>query len=140
MSYVSAPLRDQVIERAGGCCEYCRVSQQFSDVAFHVEHIIAESHGGKTLENNLGLSCPRCNLYKGTNIAAADPQTDEPTFLFHPRRHRWSEHFRLIGALIEPLTAEGRATVFVLRLNDEERIQQREWLGQFDQYPCPEPD
>lgn len=140
MSYVPARLRDVVMERAGGCCEYCRVSQNYSDVAFHIEHVIAVSHGGKTVENNLALSCPRCNLLKGTNIAAADPHTDEPTFLFHPRRHKWNEHFRLDSAVIEPLTPEGRATVLVLRLNDQERLEQRELLHAFDHYPCPEPD
>ncbi|MBK8024650.1 MAG: HNH endonuclease [Chloroflexi bacterium] len=140
MSYVPAKLRELTYERAGDCCEYCRVSQASSDVAFHVEHIIAESHGGKTVESNLALSCLRCNLFKGTNIAAADPLTDEPTFLFHPRRHRWSDHFRLNGATIEPNTPEGRATVLVLRLNDQERIEQRDLLLKFDRYPCPEPE
>jgi len=136
MSYVPTRLREHVIERAAGCCEYCRTSQQYSDVRFHIEHIIALSHGGKTVENNLALSCLRCNLYKGTNIAAADPQTDEPTFLFHPRRDQWSEHFQLAGSIIEPLTPEARATTFVLRLNDRERLEQRELLIQFGQYPC----
>ncbi len=136
MTYVPAKLRELIIQRAGGCCEYCRVSQESSDISFQVEHIIAVSHGGKTVENNLALSCPRCNLFKGSNIAAADPQTDEPTFLFHPRRQQWQDHFRLSGAIIEPLTSEGRATVFVLHFNDQERIDQRELLLQFGQYPC----
>jgi hypothetical protein len=140
VSYVPANLRDLTIERAGGCCEYCRISQDSVDVSFHIEHVIAVSHGGKTVETNLALSCLRCNLYKGTNIAAADPITEDPTFLFHPRRHYWSEHFQLSGAVIEPLTPEGRATVFVLRLNDQERIEQRELLLQFDRYPCSESD
>lgn len=137
MSYIPAKLRELVINRARGCCEYCRVSQADSDVSFHVEHIIAAVHGGKTLENNLALSCLRCNLYKGTNIAAADPATNEPTFLFHPRRHAWDQHFRFDRAVIEPLTPEGRAAAFVLRLNDQERIEQRLLLLQFGQYPCP---
>lgn len=140
MSYVPVALRELTTDRAGGCCEYCRVSQRYSDVAFHIEHIIAVSHGGKTVEANLAFSCLRCNLNKGTNIAAADPLTDEPTFLFHPRRHPWNDHFQLDGAVIEALTPEGRATVFVLRLNDQERLEQRELLLQFDQYPCPEPE
>jgi len=136
MSYIPVKLRDIIVARAGGCCEYCRVSQTTSDIAFHIEHVIAVSHGGKTVEENLALSCLRCNLYKGTNIAAADPMTDEPTFLFHPRRQRWDEHFQLDGPVIQPLTAEGRATVFVLHLNDQARIEQREQLLQFDRYPC----
>src|SRR5262245_40462353 len=115
MTYVPAALRREVIERAGDCCEYCRMRQEDGDMTFHVEHIIAESQAGKTIASNLALSCPHCNHFKGTNIAAADPQTDEPTFLFHPRRHQWDDHFRLNGAVVEPLTPEGRATVFVLR-------------------------
>ena len=90
----------------------------------------------KTSEANLALSCPRCNLFKGTNIAAADPLTDDPTFLFHPRRHIWSDHFQLSGAYIEALSPEGRATVLVLRLNDEARLDQRELLLRFKRYPC----
>lgn len=136
MTYVPVKLRDSVIGRAKGCCEYCRVNQDYSDLAFHIEHIIAVAHGGKTVDTNLALSCLRCNLYKGTNIAAADPLTDEPTFLFHPRRHQWEEHFQLNGAKIEGLTPEGRATILVLRLNEQERLIERELLLLFRRYPC----
>lgn len=55
--------------------------------------------------------------------------------LFNPRRQRWSEHFQLNRAHIEPLTAEGRVTVFLLRLNDSERIVERELLIPLDRYP-----
>ena len=136
MTYVSTQLRQLTIERANGCCEYCRIPQDFDAVSFHIEHIIASSHGGHTVENNLALSCSRCNLYKGTNIATADPETGEPTFLFHPRRQKWDEHFRLNGAVIQALTPEGRATIFVLHINDQERVEHRELLIQFDNYPC----
>jgi len=64
MTYAPDRMRTIVIDRAGGCCGYCRVSQASSDVAFHIEHIIAVSHGGKTESDNLALSCLRCNLYK----------------------------------------------------------------------------
>jgi hypothetical protein len=101
-----------------------------------IEHIIAESHGGQTNENNLAYSCPYYNHSKGTNIAAADPETGEPTFLYHPRRHNWGDHFRLNGAVIEALTPEGRATIFVLHLNDSERIEYRRSLLDFGEYPC----
>ena len=136
MTYVPADLRRLVINRAGECCEYCRVHQSDSDVSFHAEHIIAVSHGGKTSSENLALSCPRCNSLKDSNIAAADPKTDEPTFLFHPHRHQWNEHFRLEEAVIEPLTPEGRVTVFILRLNELDRLEQRELLIQLKRYPC----
>jgi hypothetical protein len=136
MTYVPADLRREVIERASNCCEYCRRGQGDVLFAFHVEHITAEKHGGQTLSDNLALSCPACNAYKGTDVAAADPRTGQATFLFHPRRQQWSDHFRLNGAVIEPLTPEGRVTVFLLRLNSPQRIAERISLIKLDRYPC----
>ena len=45
MSYIPAPLKRQVIERAGECCEYCHLHQDDSDTNFHIEHIISIAHG-----------------------------------------------------------------------------------------------
>jgi hypothetical protein len=136
MSYIPSDLRQLTWERSGGCCEYCRLPQSGGTVTFHFEHIIAQSHGGVTDANNLALSCPVCNYYKGPNIAAADPKTGDPTFLFHPRRDTWEDHFSLAGAVIEPHTPEGRATEFVLHFNDQPRIEQREVLVTLGKYPC----
>jgi len=136
MSYIPSDLREFVLKRANGCCEYCRIPQSAGTVTFHMEHIIAQSHGGLTNENNLALSCPACNHRKGPNIAAADPATGEPTFLYHPRRDQWSEHFNLNGALIEGQTPEGRATEFVLHFNEQTRIEQRKILILLNKYPC----
>ena len=47
------------------------------------------------------------------------------TPLFNPRAQQWADHLRFEGATIVPLTPEGRATVFLLRLNDPERAQER---------------
>ncbi len=139
MTYVSASLRRLVTERAGGCCEYCRMRDDTSDRRFQIEHIIAVAHGGRSLEDSLALSCPPCNWFKSSHIAGADPETGDPTFLFHPRRHLWPDHFRLDSAIIEPLTPEGRATVFLLRLNSSDRVTERRLLLQVGSYPCPLP-
>ncbi len=136
MTYIPAEFRRQIMALAQGCCEYCRLSQDDSDATFHSEHIVAESHGGQTAISNLALSCVRCNLYKGSNIAAADPLTHQPTFLFHPRQHIWNDHFDLSGFEIVPLTPEGQATVFVLRLNEPERLDERAILMPLGRYPC----
>jgi hypothetical protein len=112
------------------------MSQDDSDISFHIEHIIALSHGGRSDAENLCLSCVHCNLLKGTNVAGADPETGNPTFMFHPRRQTWEDHFRLEGSLIEPLTPEGRVTVFLLHLNDAERIEERQTLRELIRYPC----
>jgi hypothetical protein len=46
-----------VRERAGDCCEYCRLPQIFSSTRFQIDHVIAEQHGGKTVFSNLALAC-----------------------------------------------------------------------------------
>ena len=104
MVYIPSHLRQLTRDRAGCCCEYCRLPESGGTVTFHIEHIIAQSHGGSTTGDNLAYSCSKCNHYKGPNIAAADPETGEPTFMFHPRRHMWADHFDLDGPVIEPQT------------------------------------
>jgi hypothetical protein len=137
MSYISVELRRNILAKSTNCCEYCRVHQRDNTVSYHIEHIIATAHGGQTVEANLAFSCSRCNFYKGTNIAAADPETGEPTFLFHPRRQEWDEHFSVDSdGLIIGLTPEGRATVLVLRLNEENRVLYRQVLIKIGVYPC----
>jgi hypothetical protein len=52
---------------------------------FEIDHIIAEKHRGVTAADNLCLACYRCNSFKGSDIASADPLTGNAAFLFHPR-------------------------------------------------------
>ncbi len=136
MTYISATLRQSVFDRAGNCCEYCLLSQGDNFLPFEVDHIRAEKHGGVSSIENLALSCSNCSRFKGSDIGSIDPLTDELTSLFNPRRHVWSEHFRLDGAKIEPLSEEGRVTVFLLRLNRSENIAEREALIVLERYPC----
>lgn len=93
MTRVSSLLRNTVIQRTGSCCEYCLLSQQDISFSFHIEHIIASKHYGKTESDNLCLSCPTCNRYKGSDISSIDPETRKITELFNPRTQVWSEHF-----------------------------------------------
>jgi len=106
-----------------------------SFLAFEVEHIIAEKHGGATTEENLALACPYCNRHKGTDLGSIDPETGKLTPFFNPRTQRWSDHFRLDGARIEPLTPEGRVTVAILQLNHPDRVLERERLIEIGKYP-----
>lgn len=48
--------------------------------------------------------------------------------MFNPRIHHWDEHFELKGAIIHPLTPEARVTVKLFRLNDEDRVAERNRL------------
>jgi 5-methylcytosine-specific restriction endonuclease McrA len=75
MSYISPALRRAVLERAGGYCEYCRLSREDHTLPFEIDHIISEKHRGLTELNNLCLSCWDCNKANGSDIASADPET-----------------------------------------------------------------
>jgi hypothetical protein len=54
---------------------------------------------------------------------------------FNPRQQAWLDHFRLKGFVIEPLTAEGRVTARVLRLNLDKRVAERRALMPVGRYP-----
>jgi hypothetical protein len=134
-AYIPAILRQEVIQRAGKRCEYCLYPQDLSFLAFEVEHIISEKHGGGTTESNLALACPYCNRYKGSDLGSIDPETGLLTPFFNPRTQDWPDHFRLNDPRIIPLTAEGRVTVAILRLNHPDRLQERQWLIDAGRYP-----
>lgn len=127
-TYVPAVLRQVVLERAAGRCEYCLYPQAMSLLAFELEHIVAEKHGGETTSDNLALACPYCNRFKGTDLGSLDPVTRQLVAFYHPRIQRWVEHFRLEGAGIMPLTAEGRVTVAVFQFNHPDRVIERQRL------------
>lgn len=131
MSYIPESLRREVQTRAAGRCEYCLLDERIALKRHEVDHIRAEKHGGLTVAENLCLSCYECNHRKGSDISSVDPISDEVVALFHPRRDRWSEHFRLHGdGHIEGLTARGRVTVLLLKINDPERALLRAQLIQ----------
>lgn len=138
MTYIPVELYRLVVSRAGGCCEYCHLHQEDSSFTFHIEHVIAEKHGGKTTEENLCLSCPECNSFKGSDIASLDDfgESSSVSLLYNPRTQRWSDHFRHNGAIIEPLTSEGRVTVKILQMNRIEAIAEREIFIKLGTYPC----
>lgn len=116
---VPQALRDRVIRQAGNRCGYCQSSEAITGIPLEIEHLIPESRGGLTIEENLWLACAPCNAHKASRASGFDPLTGIETSLFNPRTQSWQEHFRWSpdGALMEPLTPTGRATVAVLKLN-----------------------
>ena len=119
-------VRHLVRQRAKHRCEYCQLHQDDSPLAaLHIEHIRPIKHGGTDALENLCLACIDCNLHKGTNLTGIDPETDEITPLFHPRRDNWDEHFIWNGIRIAGRTAVGRATIRVLYLNGDDRLDLR---------------
>lgn len=134
-SSISPSLRQLVIERAQGKCEYCLIHQDYSIYSHEVDHVIARKHGGKTVAENLALSCLSCNRHKGSDLTTFDPVTHEIVPLFNPRCQIWIDHFTLEKTRLLGTTATGRATVFLLKLNASTRLSYRQVLIAQGRYP-----
>ncbi len=122
-------LREFVRKRARYRCEYCRLPEELLlRPMFHVEHILPKQHGGQDDRNNLASACHYCNGYKGPNLTAIDPITNQIVRLFDPRQQAWDEHFLVRGSWIEGQSATGRATVHLFQMNAIQRLELREEL------------
>lgn len=132
---ISASLRRLVVSRAAHLCEYCLVHEDDTFYGCEVDHIISVKHGGETRENNLAYACLFCNRAKGSDIASRSPETGELIRFFNPRLDRWSDHFRIDGITIVPLTSIGEATTRIFHFNEEDRLLEREELKDGGRYP-----
>jgi hypothetical protein len=111
-----------VRQRAADRCEYCRMHQSLQGASFHLEHVVPRIRGGTSELENLAWACPGCNLHKADRVEAIDPETSVAVLLFNPRSQPWTVHFRWNDFEVVGLTATGRATVAILRLNSPRRI------------------
>lgn len=127
---VGNPLRGIVASRANEGCEYCQYPEAVSSAPLEVDHIVPQSAKGPTEPENLALACSHCNRYKSKHRVGTDPLTKTDVRLFNPRIDDWTDHFFLNreNGEIEGLTPIGRATVAVLLMNTEHRIQMRRRL------------
>jgi hypothetical protein len=139
MTYIPALLRRLVRDRARVLCEYCLLPDAVGFFPHEIDHVIAEKHGGQTIESNLCVSCWMCNRHNGSDLSSIDPITNTITPIFHPRQDRWEDNFRLRGAELVGLTPRGRATVRMLRFNDMDQVELRMLLIELRQYRAPEP-
>ena len=133
--------RQVVAVRAGNRCEYCRCPENIGTQAYSVEHIIPRDQGGASDLGNLALSCQGCNNHKHIVTEAQDPTTGGLVPLYHPRQHRWSDHFAWddSSTMVLGLTPTGRATVERLKLNREEVVRFRRVLAAVGLHPPDEP-
>jgi 5-methylcytosine-specific restriction endonuclease McrA len=54
-----------IFEAQGGACAYCAKPV----VEYHVDHMTPLSRGGSNEASNLAITCPNCNLSKGTKTS-----------------------------------------------------------------------
>lgn len=119
MASTPKTLAQQVRDRAGHRCEYCRTSEWPSGQRHEIDHISPRSLGGATHLDNLCLACATCNGFKRDQTHVLDPDSGEPIPLYNPRVDKWGEHFAWDpeGTRLEGLTPCGRGTVALLRMN-----------------------
>jgi 5-methylcytosine-specific restriction endonuclease McrA len=129
-------IRRRVRERADSRCEYCAFHEQDIPLwPFHLDHIIAGQHSGTDDMANLAWACQRCNLFKGTNLSAVDPDSTQVVRLFNPRTDRWERHFAAQKDRIVGVTPTGRATAHLLQMNSPERRELRIELTALGRWP-----
>jgi hypothetical protein len=134
---ISDALRQQVIEDANYRCAYCKAPSLITGAPLIMEHTLPKSLGGTDDRENLVAACYRCNEFKGAKIVARDPETQQMSPLFNPRKHRWGDHlvWENGGTHVRGLTAIGRATVVALRLNNDYAVRARSVWIEFAWHP-----
>jgi hypothetical protein len=132
MTVFSAEVRDAVVGRAGGRCEYCHLPTRGQVATFPIDHVLPRSSGGETILDNLALACPHCNAHKWAHTAGIEPVSGTSVPLFRPRRDSWPDHFQWsvqeVGVL-EGKTPCGRATIALLQINDPDMVAIRQLLA-----------
>ena len=131
-AYIPDPIKIKVRQTARFRCGYCLFQQQYSPVVFQFDHYHPVSKGGTNDENNLWLACGNCNNAKSDNTECFDSVTQTIVPIFNPRTNNWKEHFEWSenGTIIIGKTPIGRATVELLKLNNERIIAVRgEWVS-----------
>ncbi len=129
---ISARLRQRIAKQAGYRCGYCLTSQHITGARMEIDHIIPESAGGTTTEDNLWLACSSCNEFKGAQMHVCDYVTGQYVPLFNPREQSWHEYFAWSedGSKIIGLTSCGRVTISALKMNHEEIVRaRRRWVS-----------
>ena len=136
-SRISEDLRRIVAENSRYRCSYCQSQQNIMGTALTIDHIVPESLGGATSEDNMCLACWDCNLIKGNRTTAVNPQTGEIVRLFHPNQQVWENHFywNEAGTHVLGITPIGKATTLALKLNRPTLLLSRQYWIQAGWHP-----
>lgn len=134
---IASKQRKIIIDRANGCCEYCRSQARFALYSFSIDHIIPLSKGGSSTLDNFALACQGCNNFKYNKTEALDPISNKMVTLYNPRQQLWYDHFgwNYDFTIIIGTSPTGRATVEALKLNRESLINLRRILYQLRKHP-----
>jgi hypothetical protein len=89
----------------------------------HLDHIIAEKHGGPTISVNLAWAFAQRTEYRWPRSLYWGTDTT-----IYPRTDQWADHFEWDGVSLRGKTPIGRTTVAVLAPNVADSIAVRQAL------------
>ena len=113
-------LKNDMYKKQYKRCAFCRIHIPTGCVHMHRDHIVYKDAHPQWmfLPENLCVSCPICNEFKGTTEVLTNPKTavypkDSNGFkIIHPLYDRYSEHIELLnGILYKGKTAKGVFTI-----------------------------
>lgn len=113
-------LRADMYVKQNKLCAYCRIHVPLACVPMHREHIVYKDDHPQWmfLPENLCVSCPTCNEFKGTTEVLVDPESEsypnnsDGFNIIHPLYDKYSEHIELVGdVLYRGKTDKGRFTI-----------------------------
>ena len=113
-------LRKDMYNKQNKLCAFCRIHVPLACVPMHREHIVYKNEHPQWmfLPENLCVSCPTCNEFKGTTEVLENPQTtsypkSSAGFkIIHPLHDRYSDHIELLGGILyRGKTAKGIFTI-----------------------------
>lgn len=69
MPFISDAIKQQVRERSGYSCEYCKTQERLIAMPLVVDHIFPTSLGGENVPSNLAAACYPCNQFKSAKTS-----------------------------------------------------------------------
>jgi hypothetical protein len=131
------PLYRNVALRAEHHCEYCRAPEAAFNFPFEVDHIVPRAEGGSSDSINLALACRSCNAFKAHRMFVPIVDGQAAVALYHPRHHRWSDHFNFDVETFElhGVSLVGEATISALNMNNAWQIAARREWARLDLFP-----
>ncbi len=135
--YIPKELRQRVIDRANGNCEYCRILARVATESMEVDHVLPVSQGGLTIAENLASACHGCNQRKRDRLKGFDAVSGKIVPLYNPRTMNWKKHFAWSedSTLVIGRTATGRVTVDLMGLNRSGLVNLRGLLIMVGEHP-----
>jgi len=113
-------------------CAYCSIAEtEATGIGYQIDHYKPQATKDPDVDEygNLMLSCQPCNVAKGDIWLTEEQQVAGLRFV-RPDEDDLTLHYKLIGAVLVPLTAEGEFTYRILRLDRPELMELRRFRKQ----------